>query len=83
MMAKKKEVQDLSYEDAFEELQTVVEELETGQLALEDSLALFERGQALSARCSALLEKAQLRLTELTSGQDGVLIEGDFDVGDD
>jgi len=77
-MAKKKDVQDLSYEEAFEELQAVVDELEAGKLALQDSLALFERGQALSARCGGLLEQAELRLTELTSGPDGELIDREF-----
>jgi exodeoxyribonuclease VII small subunit len=79
MMAKKKDVQDLSYEEAFEELQAVVDELEAGKSALKDALALFERGQALSARCSALLEQAELRLTELTSGLAGELVEREFD----
>lgn len=78
-MAKKKDVQDLRYEEAYEELQAVVDQLEQGKLALEDSLALFERGQALSARCSTLLEQAELRLTELTRGPDGELIEHEFD----
>lgn len=78
-MVKKKDVDSMNYEEAFEELQAVVEELEAGKLALQDSLALFERGQALSARCSSLLEQAELRLTELTSGPDGDLIEREFD----
>ena len=78
-MAKKKDVDALSYEEAFEELQSVVEELETGKLPLDESLALFERGQALSSRCSALLEQAQLRLTELTTDADGDLMERDFE----
>ena len=56
--------------------------MEAGELPLEESLALFERGQALSARCSDLLEQAQLRLTELTSGEDGVITERELDVGE-
>ncbi len=82
-MAKKKDVQELSYEEAFDELQAVVDELEAGKLALEESLALFERGQALSTRCSTLLEQAELRLTELTSGPDGEPIEREFDAEDE
>ena len=81
-MAKKKDVGTLSYEEAFEELQAVVDELETGNLPLDESLALFERGQALSSRCSVLLEQAQLRLTELTMDADGEPIEGDFEAED-
>lgn len=81
-MAKNKPLDELSYEQAFVELQAVVEQLEAGELPLEESLALFERGQALSARCSDLLEQAQLRLTELTSGEDGVITERELDVGE-
>ena len=77
-MAKKKVVDALSYEEAFDELQSVVEELETGKLPLDESLALFERGQALSGRCTALLEQAQLRLTELITDADGEVMERDF-----
>ena len=79
-MAKKQTLDDLTYEQAFQELQAVVEQLEAGDLPLEESLALFERGQALSARCSSLLEEAQLRLTELTAGEDDVITERDFEV---
>jgi len=77
-MAKAKSVDELTYEQAFGELQAVVEKLEAGELPLDESLALFERGQALSARCSTLLEQAQLRLTELTAGEDGAIDERDF-----
>jgi exodeoxyribonuclease VII small subunit len=79
-MAKKQSLDDLSYEQAFQELQAVVEQLEAGDLPLEESLALFERGQALSARCSSLLEKAQLRLTEMTAGEDDAIDERDVEV---
>jgi exodeoxyribonuclease VII small subunit len=79
-MAKEKAVDELTYEQAFDELQTVVERLEGGDLPLEESLALFERGQALSARCSSLLEQAQLRLTELTEGANGEITEKDIEV---
>ncbi|MEJ2011845.1 MAG: exodeoxyribonuclease VII small subunit [Anaerolineales bacterium] len=79
-MAKAKAVDELTYEQAFEELQVVVERLEAGDLPLEESLALFERGQALSARCSDLLEQAQLRLTELTEGAGGEIAERDIEV---
>jgi exodeoxyribonuclease VII small subunit len=81
-MAKNKSLDKLTYEEAFQELQAVVEQLEAGELPLQESLALFERGQALSARCSNLLEKAQLRLTELTSGEDGVITERELEVGE-
>ncbi len=81
-MPKKKTIEKMSYEEAFKELRSVVEKMEGGELPLKDSLALFERGQALSARCSELLEEAQLRLRQLTKDESGELVEGDLKLGD-
>ena len=78
-MAKQIPVEDLNYEEAFEELQAVVAELETGELPLEQSLALFERGQALSKHCGMLLEKAELKLKELVPDGEGGFQEIDMD----
>lgn len=58
-------VEDLSYEAAFTELEQIVNRLETETLSLEDSLSIYERGQALSARCAKLLESAELRVQQL------------------
>ncbi len=58
-------VEELTFEQAFEEMEQIVRQLEEGQLALDDSLALFERGQALSARCQQLLENAELKVQQL------------------
>lgn len=60
------EVEALSFEAAFEALETVVAELEAGRPALEEALALYERGQALAARCAQLLDGAELRVQALT-----------------
>ncbi len=79
-MAKKIPVEELTYEEAFEELQAVVTELESGELPLEKSLTLFERGQALSMRCSTLLEDAELKLKELVPDGEGGFIEPDLDL---
>lgn len=70
-MAKSKKPESLSYEEAFDELEGLVEQLESGDLKLEDALAAFERGQALAARCGELLEQAQLRLKELVPDEAG------------
>ncbi|MGO4452999.1 exodeoxyribonuclease VII small subunit [Arthrobacter sp. RAF14] len=56
------DVADLSYEEAREELLLVVQRLEAGGSTLEDSLALWERGEALAARCEEWLEGARARL---------------------
>lgn len=61
-----KNVEDLSYEEAFAELEAIVARLEGGEQPLEESMALFERGQALSQRCAALLEQAELKIRTLS-----------------
>ncbi len=57
----------LTYEQAFAELETVVAALETNQRPLDETMALFERGQLLVQRCAALLENAELKV-RLISG---------------
>jgi exodeoxyribonuclease VII small subunit len=79
-MSKAKPPEKLNYEQAFEELEALVERLESGELALEESLALFERGQALSARCSELLEQAELKLRQLVPNDSEGYVETDFEV---
>ncbi|MBV6394805.1 MAG: Exodeoxyribonuclease 7 small subunit [Anaerolineales bacterium] len=64
-----KNIQDLSYEDALAELETIADSLEEGEQKLEDSLALFERGQLLMKHCAALLEAAELKVSQLTGGE--------------
>lgn len=67
-----KAVDKLTFEEAFSELDAIVAKLENETLSLEDSLALYERGQALSTYCAGLLEKAELRLEEIRiSNQEG------------
>ncbi len=67
-MAKKESpaVSGMNYEQAFAELEAVVAALEDGKNSLEESMKLFERGQALSSRCAELLNKAELKVTELS-----------------
>lgn len=63
-------VDELTYEQARDELAGVVRGLETGGLTLEQSLALWERGQQLADRCQALLDDAQKRLDAAQRNQD-------------
>ncbi len=58
-------VDELSFEDALAELDETVRQLEAGALPLDESLALFERGQKLSARCQGLLQAAELKVQQL------------------
>ena len=59
-------VDELNYEAAFSELETIVTALESEQPSLQDAMLLFERGQALAQRCAALLDTAELRVRQLT-----------------
>ncbi len=69
-----KSVEDLSYEEALAELEQVVSALENEQSQLEDAIRLFERGQALAARCGVLLEAAELKVKQVV-GEDVVAFE--------
>jgi len=85
-MAKAKSIREgkppsgLTYEQAFRELEAAVNRLESGELPLEQALAVFERGQALAARCSQLLEKAELRLRQLVGDEARGYREEDLDL---
>ena len=68
MSPAKKTSEELSYEAAFAELEAVVEALESEQRPLDEAIALYERGQALSKHCAALLEKAELKVRQLSGG---------------
>lgn len=69
-------IEDLKYEEAFAELEKIVEELEGDLANLDKALQLFERGQALARHCAALLEKAELRVQQLTDGGELEEFEG-------
>ena len=58
-------IADLTFEQAFAELEESVRTLERGDLPLEESLALYERGQELSAYCAKLLDEAELKVQQV------------------
>ena len=59
-------ISELSFETAYQELETIVAKLESGELNLEDSVNLFECGRQLSEHCQKILDKAELRVNQLT-----------------
>lgn len=59
-------VDELTYEEALAELEQIVSTLEEEQGQLEAAIKLFERGQALAARCGMLLEAAELKVKQVT-----------------
>jgi exodeoxyribonuclease VII small subunit len=63
-----KPVENLTYEQALAELEGIVSALEEEQNPLNEAMKLFERGQALVARCSTLLEQAELKVKQLSGG---------------
>lgn len=59
------EIENLSFEEAFTELEEVVQQLEAGDLTLDQAMALFERGMALATYCNTRLDSAELRVQKL------------------
>jgi exodeoxyribonuclease VII small subunit len=60
-----KTIEELTYEEALVELEEIVSALEGEQNQLEEAIKLFERGQALAARCGMLLEAAELKVKQV------------------
>lgn len=65
----------MSYEQAFAELEGIIHILENEQPSLEEAMQLYERGQVLVQRCAALLDQAELRVRQLSSSDFGVVEE--------
>ncbi|HNQ94458.1 MAG TPA: exodeoxyribonuclease VII small subunit [Anaerolineales bacterium] len=62
-------VEELTYEEALAELEGIVETLEGEQSQLDEAIKLFERGEALAARCGVLLEAAQLKVKQVAGDE--------------
>jgi len=65
----------LSYEQAVAELERIVQHLERGDVALEDSIRLYARGAALKAHCESKLKDAQLKVEQIVMTSDGPKLE--------
>jgi exodeoxyribonuclease VII small subunit len=76
-MAKKK----INFEESLSELETLVEEMEQGNLSLEESLSRFEKGISLTTECQQALQSAELKVQELVE-KNGKILEKDFDLKD-
>ena len=61
----------MPFEAALAELETIVAKLEKGDVALEDTIALYARGEQLKAHCDRLLKQAEARIEQITFGADG------------
>jgi exodeoxyribonuclease VII small subunit len=60
------DIGQLSFERAIEELESIVKRLEDGKVPLEESVAIYERGEALKRRCEELLHQAEARVQKIT-----------------
>jgi len=65
------DVAQMPFEAALAELEGIVDRLEKGAVSLEDSIKLYERGEALKARCDDLLKNAEIRIEKITLSADG------------
>jgi len=65
------DIKAMPYEQAMAELEQIVQKLEAGSVSLEDSIAIYERGEALKARCETLLKGAEARIEKILAGPDG------------
>ncbi|MFV0285423.1 MAG: exodeoxyribonuclease VII small subunit [Demequina sp.] len=74
------DIASLTYEEARDELVAIVAKLEAGAATLEESLELWERGEALAARCQELLDGARDRITA-TRGSNDEVADGLADAG--
>jgi exodeoxyribonuclease VII small subunit len=64
-------IASLPFEQAMAELEGIVTKLEKGQVALEESIALYERGERLKRHCEALLANAEMRVQKISLGEKG------------
>jgi exodeoxyribonuclease VII small subunit len=62
-------VKDLTYEQAFSELEALIAILESDEGSLDETLAKFERGQALTTHCATLLDRAELKVKQLSGDE--------------
>lgn len=65
------DIQKMPFERAIEELETIIKRLEEGKVPLEESVAIYERGEALKQRCEELLKAAEARVEKITTDASG------------
>ncbi len=65
------DIKNLGFEEAIQQLEQIVKRLESGSVALEESISIYERGEALKGRCDMLLKKAEARIEKISVSADG------------
>ena len=71
MSGETQDIESLSFEDALRALETIVRQLESGDVPLEDSITLYEKGEKLRQHCQKRLDAAQARIERIVQGPDG------------
>lgn len=71
MSAEPADISKMPFEAAMAQLEEIVDQLEKGNVTLEESIQLYERGEMLKGRCEALLKDAELRIDKIMFGPDG------------
>lgn len=66
------DIKEMTFERALKELETIVSRLERGDVELEESITIYERGEALRDHCDRLLKQAEARVEKLVIGADGM-----------
>ena len=69
--AKYPDIKDMTFEKALGELESIVSRLEGGKVDLEESITIYERGEALKEHCDRLLKQAEAKVEKLTLGPSG------------
>jgi exodeoxyribonuclease VII small subunit len=69
----KPDIAEMAFEAALAELEEIVDHLEKGAVALDESIRLYERGEALKKRCDELLKNAEMRIEKITLSADGAI----------
>ena len=69
---------NVTFEESLQRLEQIVRTMERGEVALEESLKLFQEGTELVRKCAEMLDKAQMQIKMISAGPDGSPNEEDF-----
>ena len=73
--------ESMTFEQSLKRLEEIVKRMESGDVALEEALSLFEEGTALAGSCNQLLDRAELKVLQMTRGADGAPVETEIEDG--
>lgn len=74
------DIADMPFETALAQLEQIVQKLESGDVALDESISIYERGAALRAHCESKLKDAQTKVEKIMLGEDGKLTSAPADL---